>query len=124
MHDSNGSLMPEGPARVPKDSKNLHAELEALAEFIRDLKQHADRSLGPLESGRSERDQTERNRAEEDRQSMREAFDRWKKSNEEYDRRWDEMQRDIQRRLKALEGRSSDGSGKEEKPEEEGTTDG
>lgn len=139
MHDSNGSLMPEGPASLPQEPKDLRAELEALAEFIRELKQHADRVLG----------QSERDRAEEDRRSMHESFDRWKKESEEYDRRWkesqarwekekkeydrrweesqarwEEMQRDIVQRLKALEGRGSEGSGEEEKTEEEGTADG
>jgi hypothetical protein len=62
---------------------------------------------------------------------MHEAFDRWKKSNEEYDRRWEEsqarweeIQRDIKRRLDALEGRSREEESEEGKPEGEGTSDG
>jgi hypothetical protein len=131
MVGSNDSLIWPGPPRVPGGKDTLRAELQALAEFIQDRKHHAERRLGPLESGRSEHDQDERNRPEDDRRFMREAFDRWKKSNEEYDRRWEEsqarseeMQREIKRRLDALEGRSREEESEEGKPEGEGTSDG
>lgn len=128
MSDPNGFLRPEGPGNVPRDDDDLRAQIQALADFIRNLKQQADRVLG----------QSERDRAEEDRRSLREtsaqweeASVRWEKEKEEYDRRWkesqarwEEMQRDIERRLDALEGRSSEGSCGEEGTEREGPGDG
>lgn len=119
---------PELPGETPRDHDDLRAQIQALADFIRNLKQHADRVLG----------QSARDRAEEDRRSLREtsaqweeASMRWEKEKEEYDRRWkesqlrwDEIQRDIQRRLKALEGRSGEENSEEGKGEREGTSDG
>jgi hypothetical protein len=128
MGDSTSLSGPELSGETPRDHDDLRAQIQALADFIRNLKQHADRVLG----------QSARDRAEEDRRSLREtsaqweeASMRWEKEKEEYDRRWkesqlrwEEIQRDIQRRLDALEGRSSEGSCGEEGTEREGPRDG
>lgn len=131
MAGLNDYSVPGGHEKVPRDDDGLRTQIQELEEIIRNLKQHAECTLGPTESGRREQVRSERDRAEEGRRSMHEAFDRWKKSNEEYDRRWEEsqarweeIQRDIKRRLDALEGRSREEESEEGKPEGEGTSDG
>jgi hypothetical protein len=57
----------EPPATSPSDDDELPDQIQALADFIRNLKDRTDRVLG----------QPQRDRAAEDRESLRETSAQW-----------------------------------------------
>lgn len=120
MPDSNASLGPEGSAQRSWSHDDLRAEIQKLADFVRDLRR---------------RDEDRQDQTEKDRQDLRQLFARWEQEDarrketgrdaqaEDYNRRMKEQDarieenlRDIRRRLDELERRRGEQGNAEEKP--------
>lgn len=121
MTESGGSLIPEGPPQPRGENADagaarfaeLHAEIQKLADFVRDLTQRSERRynerrMEPLDIRFKDMG---RDTWFEEHERRREEYERRR---EEHDARYEEMRRDIERRLDALERRRKDESGNQQ----------
>jgi hypothetical protein len=110
MTDASDFQAADGPRRIPPTDQELRAQLQELAQFIRELKERSERRQDP------EGSEGYRCPLEKDRQHIRQVFARMEQNDVRFQQQNAEiveLRRETQRRLDELEHRwrEENGSG-------------